>query len=402
MENSFMKASNHLFVCLMVLLGTGAALAQVPTDPAYQRAASAASPVAYVYVAKQTHIQGFAVASNGRLTSLPGAPVMGSVSAMALNQKYLFGVGDNGADIYSYAIAADGTLNLVATTNVRQYDDCGIGLNLLTIDPTGSTLYTTSPGCSGNAAFKIDQGNGQLQFVGTGTQEFGYSKLVLLGNDQYAYELGCSVEDTPENFALRYQRQGDGFLTLLNDNPVPMPPASDPHNDYYCPTVIGHQPWEQDLNSAASDGTNHLAIAVQDFSLETFAFKGPVEIATYTADAQGNLTTNSTWSNMVQTAQQDTVSAMSISPTGQLLAAGAQGFQVFHFNGGAQATAYTALRQVNDQLLQFGWDADNHLYALSPGQLRVYTATPTSVTEDPGSPVSIPDASSIVVLPLTH
>jgi hypothetical protein len=401
MEKGFMKPSNPLFVCLIALLGTGPALAQVSAEPALERSAAGASPVAYVYVAKQTHIQGFAVASGGRLTSLPGSPVPGSVSAMALNQKYLFGVGDNGTDVYSYAIAADGALNLVATTNVQQYDNCAIGLNLLTIDPTGSTLYTTSTGCSGYAAFKIDQGNGQLQFVGTSTQEFGYSKLVLLGNDKYAYELGCWVEDTPENFALSYQRQSDGFLTLLNENPVPMPPASDPHNDYYCPAVIGYQPWTQDLNSAASDGTNHLAIAVQDFNLETFAFKGPVEIATYTADAQGNLTTNSTWSNMVQTAQQDTVSAMSISPTGQLLAVGAQGFQVFHFNGGAQATAFTALRQATDQFLQFGWDADNHLYALSPGQLRVYTATPISVTEDPGSPVLIPDASSLVVLPLT-
>jgi hypothetical protein len=389
-----MKTSNPLFVCLITLLGTGAAFAQSST-------ASTASPVAYVYVTRQTHIQGYSVASNGRLTPLPGAPVAAAVSAVVLNKKYLFALSDNGSDLYSYAIAADGALDLVATTDAGRYDTCAGGLSLLTIDKTGSTLYTTSPACSGYAAFKIDQNNGQLQYVGTSTQEFGYSKLVLLGNNQYAYELGCGVEDTPENFALSYQRQNNGFLTLLNENPLPMPSASDPQNDFYCPAVTGYQPWKQDLNSAASDGTNHLAVAVQDFNLETFAFQGPVEIATYTADAQGNLTTRSTWSNMVKTAQEDTASAVSISPTGQLLAVGAQGFQVFHFHGGAQATAYTALLRVADQFLQFAWDADNHLYALSTGQLRVYTATPASVTEDPGSPVSIPGASSLVVLPLT-
>jgi len=54
------------------------------------------------------------------------------------------------------------------------------------------------------------------------------------------------------------------------------------------------------------------------------------------------------------------------------------------------------------KLLLFVWDADNHLYALSAGQLRLYTVKPTSLSEDPGSPYSIADASSIVVLSLTH
>jgi hypothetical protein len=52
----FLKPSNHFFVGLILLLGAGTAFPQISTDPAYQRSTSAAPPVAYVYVAKQTHI----------------------------------------------------------------------------------------------------------------------------------------------------------------------------------------------------------------------------------------------------------------------------------------------------------------------------------------------------------
>jgi hypothetical protein len=94
----------------------------------------------------------------------------------------------------------------------------------------------------------------------------------------------------------------------------------------------------------------------------------------------------------------NTISAISISPTGKLAAVGGTGFQVFHFNGGNPITPYTGLLQAADQFLQFGWDSANHLYALSNGQLRVYTVTPTSFEEDAGSPYSIPQASSLIVL----
>jgi hypothetical protein len=92
------------------------------------------------------------------------------------------------------------------------------------------------------------------------------------------------------------------------------------------------------------------------------------------------------------------VTTMSISPSGKLLAAGGQGFQVFHFNGSSPITKYTGLLQANDSFEEFGWDADNHLYALSTDRLYVYTVTPTSIEEASGSPYSIPDASSVIVL----
>jgi len=94
---------------------------------------------------------------------------------------------------------------------------------------------------------------------------------------------------------------------------------------------------------------------------------------------------------------------MSISPSGKLLAVGGKnGFEIFHFNGPDPITHYTGVLQANDNFEEFGWDSDNHLYALSVGpsnyQLRVYTVTPTSFTENPGSPLAVSGtASSLIV-----
>jgi hypothetical protein len=86
-----------------------------------------------------------------------------------------------------------------------------------------------------------------------------------------------------------------------------------------------------------------------------------------------------------------------MSPSGKLFAVGGTGFQVFHFNGAEPITPFTGLLQANYQFQAFAWDGDNHLYALSGGKLFVYTVTPASINEAPGSPYSIPEASSVIV-----
>jgi hypothetical protein len=96
------------------------------------------------------------------------------------------------------------------------------------------------------------------------------------------------------------------------------------------------------------------------------------------------------------------VGAMSISPTGKLvvLADDPFGFQVFHFNGGDPITKYTGVVTPGDGFYQFGWDKSNHLFGLGYQGLHVYSATPTSIKEEPGSPYSIPEATSVIVLDL--
>jgi hypothetical protein len=129
---------------------------------------------------------------------------------------------------------------------------------------------------------------------------------------------------------------------------------------------------------------------------------GPPQIAVYTADSSGNLTTNSTMANM-PTTKVSSLTNLAMAPSGQLLAvSGTAGLQVLHFNGANQATNYTPLL-INAQVDQMFWDNANHLYAISrsAGKLYVFTVTPTSYSQAPGSPYPITSPFGIIVLPKT-
>ncbi len=107
-----------LLVCLAPLC-TVVALAQTKNA----KTESTAAPSAYVYVARPTHIDGFAVSSSGKLTPVPGSPFANiAVSHLSATSKFLFGSGDNGQDIYTFAIASNGSIKQVAVTNPHKYD----------------------------------------------------------------------------------------------------------------------------------------------------------------------------------------------------------------------------------------------------------------------------------------
>ena len=369
-----------VLVCLTATL-SGSALAQTTDEP---EANTSSSPVAFVYVARTLHIDGFSAASDGKLTKVPGSPFLnpdeyGYVTSMAVNGKYLFGGG-----IYTYSIASDGALKPIHAINAAKYsDNCGAGgLQSLQIDQTGTTLYNQA--CQ---SFKIEA-NGELAFLGAADGEVpgapdDLSQLVVLGTNKYAYQTGC-VDATSDPITLNYQRESNGLLTLIGHTATE-PKTGNP-DDVYCAFYL------------AGDPANHLASVNREYNKVSGQFVGPWVLATYTADAHGNLTTTSTYENMPVSPVPNTVS---ISPTGKLLAVGGDGFQLFHFNGGEPITPYTVLIQAKHGFGQFAWDNHNHLYALATGydgaELFVYTVTPTSITEAPGSPYAVPDGGSVVV-----
>jgi hypothetical protein len=120
-------------------------------------------------------------------------------------------------------------------------------------------------------------------------------------------------------------------------------------------------------------------------------------LATYTVNAQGNLSTTSTNENMASSTVEPAV--MSISPSGELLAVGGDGhYQFFHFNGANAITKYTGLFNEEDQVPEFGWDKGNHLYLLSGQSVEVYDITPTSYKSLTPLPISAP--YSMIVLSL--
>jgi hypothetical protein len=385
-----MKPSAMFAACLVAM---ATALGAVSPQASAQ---ASSSTVAYVYVSSNsngvTGIYGYSADSTGRLTPILGSPFPGSVYWMALNGRWLFGiqpVSENVTNIDSFSIGSNGALQQVSQINATSYNpyDSG-GPGNLFLDHTGSTLYdgdvyAYGTGDSAYQAFSIDQSTGQLNFLQLGPNggELQGAPMGFTGNNKYAYSSGCYQGD-PQIFG--YQRNSDGTLTSLNINPK-IPPATGTGN-YYCPYL------------AAADPNNHVAIALNLYNF--LSPVGPPQLAVYTQQSNGNLTTNSTETNMPK-AQVNTITDFWMAPSGKLLAvAGTAGLQVFHFNGANPITRYTGLL-TRDEIDQVFWDNNNHLYAIShpAGKLHVFTVTPTSHSEAPGSPYTISGPQNLIVLP---
>ncbi len=354
-------------------------------------------PVAFVYATRPTHVDGFAAASNGKLTPVPGSPFhTPGFLHLSVNKKFLFGF--DGTNIYSYAIAANGSLSLAATTPAYQAPGLCNGFEIYptALNGAGTILYLPEAVCPGYKnviqSFKIE-GNGELTYLGSSSELEIQGPLTVLGNSDYAYQATCQPVNGSNNwypFTAIYTSKSSGLLAVNHDS-FPLPKPAYPAPDWTCPDGL------------AADPSHHLAMAEHAFDPKTGSGYTPEFLASYTADAHGNLTTSSTPKNMAQTEAGGNV--LSISPTGKLLAVGGgdfgTGFQIFHFNGGEPITKFSDVLQPFNQnyFAEFGWDKSNHLYALDWGiGLYVYTVTPTSIEQAPGSPYSIPDTSSVIVL----
>lgn len=371
----------------------------MPVDTSYPAQFSGNS-VAYVYVSSsptstKNEISGFAADPTGHLTPIPGSPFHtpgDGALFLALNRAWLFGTNIN-SDIYSFSITANGALKLADSYDAGHVTS-GVeeGPTGLFLDYTGATLYVgylnipvDSCNNPGWEAYAIDQRNGKLTFVndvcvgpdGGGTMSF-------IGNNQFAYTSGC-YDFSPSITGI--QRSSDGSITLLN-NSSPMPPPTS-NGGYYYPCASG----------AAADPANNFALALQPFTDDMFPSPdGPYQIATYTVDSFGNVSTSSTPENMPSVAVGN-VSDYWMSPDGNYLAvSGSGGLQVFHWNGANPATSFTGLL-TTDAIGQVFWDNDHHLYAVSGSDLYVFSVGTFGATQAPGSPYSIPNASNLIVLP---
>ena len=281
-----------LLVSAGVCASTVLAPAQTASSPTVIQASS--SPVAYVYVSSyvsstgNNQVNAYAAGANGALTPVSGSPFPDNVGELALNGAWLFGVEATGSSagqtINSYSIASNGTLALKNQTVVN---DSGGGVTSLLLDHTASSLYanyyTTNNDC---LSYSIDQSNGALTYLSIYYQGPGHGcPMSFIANNKFAYSSSC-YHFTPSIFGAT--RNSNGTLSPLSINPpLPTPPPG----TGFCPYV-----------GAAADPFNHVAIAMTPAQGGFGNNDGATQLAVYTADSSGNLTTKSTYQNMPKTA----------------------------------------------------------------------------------------------------
>jgi hypothetical protein len=394
-------------VCLGAALSMSAAcvLAQSPdTAESPDTTNSAATSVAFVYVSYAPDIKssntrkifGYKAWADGTLTAMPQSPFNDNAETMAVNGKYLMAASNSTTDIETYLIEYGGVLSYVTQTEYAHYaggsNDCG-GAGQIFFDHTGSSLYVqefdTTSACtnSGVASFALNKTTGGISYLGFA--EDG----AFPGDNGAAYFLGNNVDAYSANNSscmyytiFGYRRASNGLLNGFGYAEKNSPTPSSSFNGYV-------------PNMAVADPTNHVAVHMQPASPPSCA-NLPPQIAVYTADSNGYLTTTSTYSNMPATLVKTPLD-MKMSSSGKLLAVGGQeGLQIFHWNGASPATHYTNLI-TTAPINQMFWDNSNHLLAISQSAGKVYawTITPTGWSAAPGSPHALPSPFALIVQP---
>jgi len=372
------------------------------------------SPVAYVYVQTSKGVNLYDASAAGKLSLVPGSPFKTEGSMGGSNGKYFITVGTD--YLHSYAVASNGAIGKQASKiDTQNYygSECGNNTgSRAVLDHTGQNLYLMliNDQCMAQQTFDITKGSGVLKFSGAAVvsdfpadaleDDDCCTPLSITGNDAYSYVVS-EAGDYWNSSVLGFARQSNGALVSRTFNEIdPTPQPGQGYVSYYPPIAV------------AADPNGHLAALLYG--------PGGLQLASYTVDEKGDIASTNTWENMptVSTGNSLLPSArgrvLNMSPSGKLLAVMIQpdcqscdtpwGFQVFHFNGAAPATAYSPVILPKALIWQMAWDNSNHLYALGwgsgdgPLELYVYTITPTSISEAPGSPYKIPGLSTGLVV----
>jgi hypothetical protein len=362
--------------------------------------ATSASPVAYVYV-ETTNGNGadlYRAAADGRLT-FAGTYLFESTGLMfGSTPSHLFTSGEVSTNAYgpnsinSYAIESNGAIGERVST-IPVYQDASANCDQATIqggflDHTGRYLFVNiesgypRPSCFAWQTYKVSA-TGQITFLGEVENSDVGAMNTIDSNDKFAYGANGNVAiPCPYSFSA-YSRNSDGTLDVnqkfTKSDPKPDPSDSD----------IKYSPW-----GVAADPTDHLAALL--YPCKSSSSNPLPQLASYTVNqSTGSISSTNTWKDMPATEINSDIPENSLPPvflrmsaSGELVAVAGGGLQIFHFNGAAPITSFSKLLLPGDDISGVEWDQNNHLYALADygGGLHVYTATPTGISEAPGSP----------------
>jgi hypothetical protein len=373
------------FALVTALLASGPAFAQTASSAATKAATT--SPIADVYVQTQSGVNVYNAGATGQLTLVKGSPFYEPGQMEGINGAYLISVGTD--ELHAYSIESDGALgpqaSVIDTQRFAGYQ-CGTTAGPALLDHTGKFFAvglagTTTQDCSALQTYKIAP-NGEFTYLN--------AMITAQGVHSTAYQLGVSTFSSDDVWAYGVQSQQDAtvFLAYRDDtsagdledsggfshtDPTPNPSVS---SSMYAPWLI------------QADNASHLAVVMNmPFSTNDNVF----QLASYTInDKTGEIVSTNTWANMPTLPYYPYALAMSWA--GQYAAVGeSAGLQVFHFNGAAPATADGGVLLADIPIDQVSWDKQNHLYALSYEQDRLYvfTVSASGIAQAPGSPYTI-------------
>ncbi|HWG21926.1 MAG TPA: hypothetical protein VG225_15455 [Terracidiphilus sp.] len=371
----------------LVLVSTLAACSLVQLDSQAATASTTTSTGAYVYIQIQGpegSVYGFRASPTGHLSPIHGSPFKPAGEIVGGTPTKFFTLGKD--LVHSYTIAPDGAIGLqMAQIPIFEYagSRCGgdtTGVNGAVLDHTGKYVYVLLEdggdwSCSAYQTYKINS-DGSFSFDGDTEENWGdqigepdpYSVGLpsILGNESFAY---ADESAGHESSTVGFRREDSGALqvmpqfaetdpTLANGYYVPYSPDASPSGSY---VVVQLYP---------DDGT-------------------PAQLASYTVDSVGNISTTNTSNNMPTSAFPEPRTTFSRS--GNLFVAYEDGIEIYKFNGAAPLTLYKTLLY-GTPIDDVKWDGSNHMYAISSynSMLYVFTVTSTSVTEDTALSIGSP------------
>lgn len=335
---------------------------------------------------------GYAVADDGSLTTIPGFPLPYDFGGL-VSGNYLFAGDSDGVHLDTYRINTDGTFTKIASTLDQSATQCQCEVGAAMTDRFGLNLYVVvfdQDNSSWLETYGIDRSTGKLHYLAySGSMQgpgAGYALEAVSGDDHYIYGDFCSAYGPCE---IGYSaRNTDGSILGGTGTGGAVKGLTPPPGVMY------------GMYALQTDPSNHLLAVLSSYDDDKMMpLDVPNRLVTFTIHPDGTLTTTNTAADMTVPADQP-MSAMSLSPSGKLLAiAGQNGLQIFDFNGAAPPTPETGVIPT-DSITQLLWDNHNHLYGLSYSQkLYVFDVTPAGIVPAPGSPHSVPNALGMFVQP---
>lgn len=383
-----MKRSEKRLVLSCAMAAFAAAPAWAATEST--DATTTAAPIAYAYVQTNKGVLLYDEAADGRLTLDSASPFATAGQLIGSTGSYVVTLGKT--LLHLYRVTANGRIGAqTAQATMAKYSGgtCG-SANRGVLDHTGQFVEILFEPCPAFQTYRIGKSAGSLTFVGSAEVNTNVGSslgpLSQTSDDRFGYALDVYV---PEVQLDGFVRESSGALANLSFS------ESDPQP----PEPYMYYPWQQ---AEAPNDKLAMALGSVEFIGSPLVAAGPVQLASYSVDASGNISSTNTSDKMPTPDVGPTL--MRVSPGGGLLAVAGSvatccvmtvdiagnGLEVFRFNGASPITRYTGVL-TTDPIDQMEWDSKSHLFALSEttGKLRVYRVTTSGYSEAPGSPISV-------------